>query len=136
MLLLSNPVSAGYTQNPISVYYCYDQADELVVAIAEVRAGRAFLSASRTVVVAMTAVCLLGRWCLLLTTCSQSAQQARLDKHLTCHRMTLCVRPAACVRQVTNTPWGERVTFCFAPQGSTTRKAMHVSPFQDMDNTW
>jgi hypothetical protein len=37
VLLLSNPVSAGYTQNPISVYYCYNTADKLAVAIAEVR---------------------------------------------------------------------------------------------------
>ena len=51
VLLLTNPVAAGYTQNPISVYYCYAKAaqggggggeaaggeeDALVAAIAEV----------------------------------------------------------------------------------------------------
>jgi DUF1365 family protein len=38
--------------------------------------------------------------------------------------------------QVTNTPWGERVTFAFNPAGDTSPKALHVSPFMDMDNVW
>lgn len=40
------------------------------------------------------------------------------------------------VTQVTNTPWGERVTFMFNPAGDASPKALHVSPFMDMDNTW
>ena len=36
VLLLSNPVSAGYLQNPISVYYCYSAAGKLQCCIAEV----------------------------------------------------------------------------------------------------
>jgi DUF1365 family protein len=38
--------------------------------------------------------------------------------------------------QVTNTPWGERVSFVFNPAGDVSPKALHVSPFMDMDNTW
>lgn len=38
VLLLTNPVVAGYVQNPISIYYCCDDSDQLVVCIAEVRA--------------------------------------------------------------------------------------------------
>lgn len=41
-----------------------------------------------------------------------------------------------CCVQVTNTPWGERVSFVFNPAGDTSPKALHVSPFMDMDNTW
>jgi hypothetical protein len=37
---------------------------------------------------------------------------------------------------VTNTPWGERVTFVFDPKGQRVQKALHVSPFMDMDNVW
>lgn len=70
--LLTNPISAGYHQNPISVYYCY-----------------------------------------------------RADMHL-----------ERCIAEVTNTPWGERVTFLFDPAGTHAPKALHVSPMMDMDNTW
>jgi hypothetical protein len=38
--------------------------------------------------------------------------------------------------QVTNTPWAERVTFVFRPEGETVSKALHVSPLMDMDGTW
>ena len=72
VLLLTTPISAGYTQNPISVYYCLDAAG------------------------------------------------------------VLCV----CIAEVTNTPWGARVTFLFRPDGQRVPKAMHVSPFMDMRSTW
>jgi DUF1365 family protein len=36
VLLLTNPVVAGYAQNPISVYFCYDAAGKLAKAISEV----------------------------------------------------------------------------------------------------
>eukprot|EP00879_Flechtneria_rotunda_P026112 GHRR01027808.1.p1 GENE.GHRR01027808.1~~GHRR01027808.1.p1 ORF type:complete len:126 (-),score=22.52 GHRR01027808.1:173-550(-) len=39
-------------------------------------------------------------------------------------------------KQVTNTPWGERVTFLFDPAGDVGPKALHVSPFMNMQNTW
>lgn len=72
VLLLTTPVSAGYTQNPISVYHCLDAAGG----------------------------------------------------------------PYLCIAEVTNTPWGARVTFPFRPDGEKVPKAMHVSPFMDMHSTW
>ena len=72
MQLLTNPASAGYTQNPISVYYCHDPAGRL--------------------------------------------------RH--------------CIAEVTNTPWGARHSFLFRPEGEGHPKALHVSPFMDMDNRW
>lgn len=72
MLLLTTPVSAGYTQNPISVYYCKETGGSL--------------------------------W--------------------------------HCVAEVTNTPWGERVTFLFHSEGQDVPKAMHVSPLMDMKSIW
>ena len=39
----------------------------------------------------------------------------------------------AVVAEVTNTPWGERCAYVLGPHYSTTRKAMHVSPFMPMD---
>jgi hypothetical protein len=41
--------------------------------------------------------------------------------------------------QVTNTPWGERVTFVFDPHNEGNvdiKKSLHVSPFMDMTSTW
>ena len=70
--LLTHPISAGYIQNPISVYYCHDAAGRLQLCIAE----------------------------------------------------------------VTNTPWAERVTFLFRPEGETVAKSLHVSPLMDMSSTW
>ncbi|BBN16824.1 uncharacterized protein MPTK1_7g09610 [Marchantia polymorpha subsp. ruderalis] len=70
--LLCMPASVGYEQNPLSVYYCYDDAGLLARAIAE----------------------------------------------------------------VTNTPWGERVTFDFDPSGDCVAKPLHVSPFMDMEGSW
>ncbi|KAG1669598.1 hypothetical protein FOA52_006371 [Chlamydomonas sp. UWO 241] len=70
--LLTSPTTAGYTQNPISVYYCYGEGGVLERAIAE----------------------------------------------------------------VTNTPWNERVRFVFDPAGAVVKKALHVSPFMDMEGTW
>ncbi|KAJ1471768.1 hypothetical protein T484DRAFT_1569871, partial [Baffinella frigidus] len=69
VLLLTDPSSAGYHQNPISVYYCYERGGGLNV----------------------------------------------------------------CVAEVTNTPWGEKVAFPFAVGRDTLPKAMHVSPFMDMN---
>ena len=41
-----------------------------------------------------------------------------------------------CIAEVTNTPWGARVTFLFDPAGQDVPKSMHVSPFMDMQATW
>eukprot|EP00803_Ostreobium_quekettii_P004625 evm.model.scf_672.1 EVM.evm.TU.scf_672.1 scf_672:490-3697(-) len=70
--LLTHPISSGYTQNPISVYYCYEEDGSL----------------------------------------------------------------NRCIAEVTNTPWGDRVRFLFRLQGEVVPKALHVSPFMDMDATW
>jgi uncharacterized protein len=37
------------------------------------------------------------------------------------------------VAEVNNTPWGERRCYVLGPRRTTTRKAMHVSPFMPMD---
>eukprot|EP00898_Chlorokybus_atmophyticus_P002650 jgi/Chlat1/3386/Chrsp23S03730 len=41
-----------------------------------------------------------------------------------------------CIAEVTNTPWGERVTFVFLPGTDSVPKPLHVSPFMDMQATW
>eukprot|EP00242_Pyramimonas_sp_CCMP2087_P011267 CAMPEP_0198215568 /NCGR_PEP_ID=MMETSP1445-20131203/50894_1 /TAXON_ID=36898 /ORGANISM="Pyramimonas sp., Strain CCMP2087" /LENGTH=257 /DNA_ID=CAMNT_0043891361 /DNA_START=124 /DNA_END=894 /DNA_ORIENTATION=+ len=76
--LLTLPASAGYHQNPISVYYCFNKPLH-ISAPAE-----------------------LGN----------------------------------CIAEVTNTPWGERVTFPFTPSGYTVPKSLHVSPMMDMKGLW
>ncbi|KAL5577251.1 hypothetical protein UlMin_018950 [Ulmus minor] len=41
-----------------------------------------------------------------------------------------------CIAEVTNTPWGERVTFVFDPKSDLVAKPLHVSPFMDMHGNW
>ncbi|KAI9198107.1 hypothetical protein LWI28_010271 [Acer negundo] len=41
-----------------------------------------------------------------------------------------------CVAEVTNTPWGERVSFVFNPNSDLVAKPLHVSPFMDMLGNW
>ncbi|KAL7089376.1 hypothetical protein ACP275_13G184100 [Erythranthe tilingii] len=41
-----------------------------------------------------------------------------------------------CIAEVTNTPWGERVTFLFDPNSDLVAKPLHVSPFMDMRGNW
>ncbi|KAK7365629.1 hypothetical protein VNO78_39269 [Psophocarpus tetragonolobus] len=41
-----------------------------------------------------------------------------------------------CIAEVTNTPWGERVSFVFNPLSDLVAKALHVSPFMDMLGSW
>ncbi|KAG6419341.1 hypothetical protein SASPL_121561 [Salvia splendens] len=41
-----------------------------------------------------------------------------------------------CIAEVTNTPWGERVTFLFNPNSDLVAKPLHVSPFMDMMGKW
>ncbi|KAH9749465.1 hypothetical protein KPL70_005394 [Citrus sinensis] len=40
---------------------------------------------------------------------------------------TQCLKK--CIAEVTNTPWGERVTFVFNPKSDLVAKPLHVSPF-------
>lgn len=58
-------------------------------------------------------------------------------RRLVAHRVRGTASLVGCARaQVTNTPWGERVRFVFRPAGEVVQKALHVSPFMDMRNTW
>ncbi|KAH0677804.1 hypothetical protein KY285_025605 [Solanum tuberosum] len=41
-----------------------------------------------------------------------------------------------CIAEVTNTPWGERVSFLFNPNSDVVAKSLHVSPFMDMQGNW
>ncbi|KAI5670943.1 hypothetical protein M9H77_11307 [Catharanthus roseus] len=41
-----------------------------------------------------------------------------------------------CIAEVTNTPWGERVSFLFDPNSDIVAKPLHVSPFMDMLGNW
>ncbi|KAL1288885.1 hypothetical protein HN51_057346 [Arachis hypogaea] len=41
-----------------------------------------------------------------------------------------------CIAEVTNTPWGERVSFIFNPHSDLVAKSLHVSPFMDMLGSW
>ncbi|XP_059668887.1 uncharacterized protein LOC132313969 [Cornus florida] len=41
-----------------------------------------------------------------------------------------------CIAEVTNTPWGERVSFLFNPNFDLVAKPLHVSPFMDMLGDW
>ncbi|XP_010478388.1 PREDICTED: uncharacterized protein LOC104757357 [Camelina sativa] len=45
-------------------------------------------------------------------------------------------RLTKCIAQVTNTPWGERVTFVFEPESDLVAKSLQVSPFMDMLGNW
>ena len=42
----------------------------------------------------------------------------------------------AVVAEVTNTPWGERRSYVLDPAGGRLDKALHVSPFQPMDQQY
>jgi len=97
--LLTHPPSAGYTQNPISVYYCY----------------------------------------------GEKSTQTKDPKENEGRKNASSLVLKRCLAEVTNTPWGERVTFAFLPadptNNSTTHgqnipKALHVSPLMDMTSTW
>ncbi|KFK44838.1 hypothetical protein AALP_AA1G309000 [Arabis alpina] len=48
----------------------------------------------------------------------------------------LSKRLSKCIAQVTNTPWGERVTFVFDPESDLVAKSLQVSPFMDMLGNW
>ncbi|OVA13246.1 Protein of unknown function DUF1365 [Macleaya cordata] len=45
-------------------------------------------------------------------------------------------RLTKCIAEVTNTPWGERVSFVFNPDSDLVAKPLHVSPFMDMLGNW
>ncbi|URE16042.1 hypothetical protein MUK42_11865 [Musa troglodytarum] len=76
VFLLTIPANIGYEQNPLSVYYCYEVAED---------EGREEVGPAPIL------------------------------------RM--------CIAEVTNTPWGERVSFVFCPGSDVVAKPLHVSPF-------
>ncbi|MQL98171.1 hypothetical protein Taro_030886 [Colocasia esculenta] len=49
---------------------------------------------------------------------------------------TTPIRLKKCIAEVTNTPWGERVSFVFDPTSDLVAKPLHVSPFMDMLGNW
>lgn len=53
-----------------------------------------------------------------------------------CHELEDSSSLKKCIAEVTNTPWGERVSFVFDPSSDMVAKALHVSPFMDMHGNW
>lgn len=52
------------------------------------------------------------------------------------HKEEPSPRLKTCIAEVTNTPWGERVSFIFDPSSDLVAKPLHVSPFMDMLGNW
>ncbi len=76
----------------------------------------------------------LGRVRLLLLPRSANYEQNPLTIYYCYDRVDDL---ACCIAEVTNTPWGDRVAFPFAPSGDDLGcKPLHVSPFQDMKAAW
>ena len=116
MRLLTTPQAAGYTQNPISVYYCYDRGGG-----GDGDGGAGDVEGALVAAIAEVCVCVLGAvQCSCACVCRAPSKKSNHPKQ----------------KKVTNTPWGERVAFKFDPAGDATPKALHVSPFMDMQNEW
>ncbi|MED6120392.1 hypothetical protein PIB30_020405 [Stylosanthes scabra] len=63
-------------------------------------------------------------------------EQNPLSVYYCYHVQGTCTSLNKCIAQVTNTPWGERVSFVFNPHSDLVAKALHVSPFMDMLGSW
>ena len=163
--LLTNPVAAGYVQNPISVYYCY-------AASTDGRAAepRGCSTPGDSCKAQLTSTgrdgvfqdCAGDRPCGDCGTPQAASRgqgggpqggsaetrrdgggsQAASADGSGCPqgRRAAGARPAGrlqrCIAEVTNTPWGARATFVFEPGEQAVPKAMHVSPLMDMHSTW
>ncbi|KAK9842105.1 hypothetical protein WJX81_008576 [Elliptochloris bilobata] len=114
--LLTNPVAASYVQNPISVYYCFAAGSD--VHPAEASAARAGPAPSA------------------LEGYHSPAAYDRAPNGRSSGCSPAAGRLQRCIAEVTNTPWGARVTFAFEPGRQAVPKAMHVSPLMDMHSTW
>ena len=160
VLLLTNPVSAGYTQNPISVYYCYAAGSGGTAASAAAAAATAAGGGTPRRLASPGAGSPArgtpnGGTSPMGTPNSERRRtrlQARLEQRLVAQPeaagggggggdgdgvLAACAgAPVCAIAEVTNTPWGDRVRFAFRPEGDQAPKALHVSPFMDMDNTW
>jgi DUF1365 family protein len=137
VLLLTNPKSLGYVQNPISVYYCYDAAgseeedeQQQQQQHAPAAAAASDSPASRT------------RGAVRRRQRQPEQQQQQHEQNggqAEAEPLPPWVPkrpPRVAIAEVTNTPWGDRVRFCFDPRGAASPKALHVSPFMDMGNEW
>jgi hypothetical protein len=111
VLLLTNPVSAGYTQNPISVYYCYGRREQQEQQQKQQQQQERQQD-------------------------RRQQQQHEQQQHDRPRQLGDGATPLVAIAEVTNTPWGDRVRFVFRPEGDESPKALHVSPFMDMENTW
>ena len=105
--LLTSPWTFGYVQNPISVYYCYEKS------VPGRNPGTNHPGTNPG------------------TSGAASSSASPRDADASPRG-----RLAACVAEVTNTPWGERVVFNFDPKGQRVPKSLHVSPFMDMLGDW
>ncbi|MCO5563134.1 hypothetical protein L7F22_016770 [Adiantum nelumboides] len=111
--ILTVPTSVGYEQNPLSVYYCFNDDETcLLVCIAE--ANRVVESYSEIVELVK------DRIAKAQEAYTRQVNESQREVHY----------------KVTNTPWGERVTFLFDPTGDAVAKPLHVSPFMNMSGIW
>lgn len=122
--LLTIPPSVGYEQNPLSLYYCFDvegAARTLRKCIAEV----SFWVSNWKYFSWSSWKChgefvLFGCTNYLPSFSLSRVRKALFNLHNDINMILL---------QVTNTPWGERVTFVFNPNSDVVAKPLHVSPF-------
>jgi DUF1365 family protein len=115
VLLLTLPAAAGYVQNPISVYYCYEDGEDEEAEKEETEREEPKQQRQRR---------------------QQQQQPARASAPAPSPPPPPLPVLRRCIAEVTNTPWGERVSFVFDPRGSSVPKSLHVSPFMDMRNVW
>jgi len=127
VLLLTLPAAAGYAQNPISVYYCYDAvAKEGQGEEGAGEGGAKDGGGGRAPPPPSPESPAPPR--------SRPPQQQHHQQKQEQKQQPQRLR--RCIAEVTNTPWGERVSFVFDPRGAAVPKALHVSPFMDMRNVW
>lgn len=140
--LLTNPGAAGYVQNPISMYYCYAASTDGRGAEGDQsRTPRDSCGAQPTSSGRGGGAQVCSAADRPQGDCGSShAASGRRDGGPPGSRAGGGAPPAGrlqrCIAEVTNTPWGARVTFVFDPGEQAVPKAMHVSPLMDMRSTW
>ena len=147
VLLLTNAASAGYVQNPISVYYCYYDSGGDSGGVGDGGSGsgedgggggdadtpgrrRTRAQARREQQQQQQNG---GGGAKQAPASAAAAAAAAAPPAWRAERLGA---PAVAIAEVTNTPWGDRVRFAFTPDGAASPKALHVSPFMDMGNQW
>ena len=167
MRLLTNPVAAGYVQNPISVYYCYaastdgrgaerdqartprDSCSAQPTSDGQGGGAQGCSAADRPFGDCSTSQAASGARDGGPQGCSTGTRRGCGNAQAACGGRSggphgcrsgggapLTGRLQRCIAEVTNTPWGARVTFVFDPGQQAVPKAMHVSPLMDMRSTW